>query len=80
MTVDFKTKLQELVQVTYHTLPAYRIVDFSGPDHARLYSANVSVNEEDVAEGVGHSKKEAEQNAAMIAFEKPKLNQNVRPE
>ncbi|HIA04972.1 MAG TPA: ribonuclease III, partial [Myxococcales bacterium] len=56
--------------MTYHTLPAYRIVDFSGPDHARLYSANVSVNEEDVAEGVGHSKKEAEQNAAMIAFEK----------
>jgi ribonuclease-3 len=68
--VDFKTKLQELAQIEYRALPTYAIVDFTGPDHDRQYSAIVSVLGEELAQGIGGSKKEAEQSAAMTAFEK----------
>ncbi len=67
--VDFKTKLQERVQNQHHSLPAYEIVGWSGPDHDREYEARVTVQDDLVCTGTGRSKKEAEQAAAQVAYE-----------
>ncbi len=67
--VDFKTKLQEIVQLEQRVLPRYEIVSVEGPDHARIYSAEVSINDEVIGRGQGRSKKEAEQSAARDAYQ-----------
>jgi ribonuclease-3 len=65
---DFKTRLQELSARAYDELPRYHHVS-EGPDHAKLFSATVSVNGEAVGRGEGRSKKQAEQAAARMAWE-----------
>ena len=67
--VDFKTKLQELVQTRHHALPSYVIVGWTGPDHDREYEAQVSIDDVAYGSGFGRSKKEAEQSAAHAAYE-----------
>lgn len=67
--VDFKTKLQERVQMEGPILPVYEIASWSGPDHARVYESRVSVSGELLATGIGRTKKRAEQAAAQAAFE-----------
>jgi ribonuclease-3 len=41
----------------------------TGPDHQKLFCVEVSVGEQVVGYGQGHSKKEAEQAAAKLALE-----------
>ena len=65
---DFKTRLQELIAGTGRTLE-YR-VEGSGPDHARQFSAVVLVDGEQIGDGEGRSKKEAQQAAAQRALQK----------
>ena len=65
---DAKTRLQELVTRRHGVLPRYRVVG-SGPDHAKQFHAEVSVNDEVCGDGEGRSKKEAEQAAAARALE-----------
>jgi ribonuclease-3 len=67
---DYKTALQELVQKSGGEAPLYRLTGESGPDHLKLFTAEVLVNGEVAGEGNGRSKKEAEQAAARCAFEK----------
>ena len=67
--IDFKTKLQERVQMLHRTTPSYRIVAEKGPDHARLFEAAVLISGEIVALGEGRSKKAAQQSAAAAAWE-----------
>ena len=67
--VDFKTKLQEMVQLEQRVLPFYDIVKVDGPDHDRLYSAEVRINDQVIGQGQGRSKKEAEQSAARAAYQ-----------
>jgi ribonuclease-3 len=64
---DFKTRLQELSVRRHGVVPRYE-VSGTGPDHARRYSARVSVGGGVVGEGSGNSKKDAEQEAAMVAW------------
>lgn len=67
---DFKTKLQEEVQKkgTYNI--NYTVVNESGPDHNKTFTTIVSINDRIMGEGIGKTKKEAEQNAAGDALEK----------
>ncbi len=65
---DFKTLLQEYVQKTYKTHPKYRVVQRTGPDHDKTFWIEVSVQDKVFGPGVGKNKKEAEQNAAGIAY------------
>ena len=65
---DYKTALQELVQREPNRTLAYRLTDESGPDHAKTFAVTVLLDGESVGEGVGHSKKEAEQMAAKAAL------------
>ena len=65
---DYKTALQELVQRQADQTLTYRMVDEQGPDHAKVFSAEVLLNGVALGSGTGHSKKEAEQAAARSAL------------
>ena len=63
---DFKTRLQELVAQQGGVLD-YR-VSGEGPDHNKVFSAEVLVDGKVVGAGVGASKKSAQQAAAEEAL------------
>ena len=68
--MDYKTALQELIQQKKGQVITYRLVSESGPDHNKQFVVQVAVNEQVAGEGVGSSKKRAEQNAARAALTK----------
>ena len=68
--VDYKTKLQELVQRKKNQVLTYALVGESGPDHDKSFRVEVSLNNQVVGQGSGRSKKRAEQDAARTAIEK----------
>ncbi len=67
--VDYKSKLQELVQTTKKSLE-YRLINESGPAHDKKFEVEVVIDNIIYGKGVGRSKKEAEQKAAMDAYNK----------
>jgi len=66
--LDWKTSLQERTAELTLGVPEYRITE-EGPDHAKLFHAEVLVDDVVRGTGSGRSKKEAEQGAAQTAFE-----------
>jgi ribonuclease-3 len=67
---DYKSALQEYLQAHDDPLPEYRLAGSIGPDHRKLFRVELIVRGEALAEAVGTSKKEAEQEAARVALEK----------
>jgi ribonuclease-3 len=67
---DYKSQLQELVQSKYHSAPAYRTLQATGPDHDRRFTVAVVIGDRVLGEGSGKSKKLAETNAAHNALER----------
>ena len=65
---DYKTMLQEIVQKNREEVLSYRVAAQSGPDHDKTFIMEVLLNSNVVAQGRGHSKKEAEQAAAHEAL------------
>ncbi len=65
---DFKTLLQETTQKGKSGKVTYRLIDEHGPDHAKVFTVQVCVDDRCVAEGRGTSKKDAEQAAAAAAL------------
>jgi ribonuclease-3 len=75
---DYKTRLQEILAVN-NSRPVYR-TEGSGPDHAREFQSLVLVDDVALGEGLGKSKKEAEQGAARQALERlTSDSQSTRP-
>ncbi len=68
--VDYKTRLQELVQQKKNQTLSYSLVGESGPDHDKQFVVEVRLNGNVVGSGTGSSKKRAEQSAAASAIEK----------
>jgi ribonuclease-3 len=68
--LDHKTKLQEITQDIYKTLPEYEILNSHGPSHIKYYKVAVKINDKTIGVGEGHSKKIAEQLAAKEACNK----------
>ncbi len=68
---DYKTQLQELLQREGGAAPTYSIIGESGPDHNKTFTARVQLHGGAFADGVGKSKKEAEQAAAKAALSLP---------
>lgn len=66
---DYKTTLQEIVQQNPEEHLEYVLVGESGPDHDKHFVAEVHLNSNVIGRGGGHSKKEAEQQAAREALE-----------
>ena len=69
---DYKTRLQEVVQQSPDAALRYEVVDETGPDHDKKFTVSVWCNGTHLADGIGRSKKAAEQNAAKKALEKLK--------
>ena len=65
---DYKTALQEQVQRKAGQELTYCMIGEQGPDHAKIFSAEVRLNGAPVGSGSGRSKKEAEQAAAKAAL------------
>ena len=65
--LDWKTSLQELSAEHSLGVPEY-VIDDEGPDHAKTFTARVRVGTQLYGNGIGHSKKEAEQAAAETAY------------
>ena len=66
---DYKTVLQEELQKNGDVKIEYTIIKESGPDHNKLFEAEVALNGKVLATGKGKSKKEAEMQAAKKALE-----------
>ena len=66
---DYKTALQERVQKKKDQSLRYILTGESGPDHDKVFTAQVLLNDQVVGEGTGSSKKRAEQDAARVALE-----------
>jgi len=64
---DYKSTLQEAVQTDKKSLE-YELIDESGPAHNKTFKMCVKVDGIILGEGVGASKKEAEQEAAKNAL------------
>ncbi|MDA3846827.1 MAG: ribonuclease III, partial [Vallitaleaceae bacterium] len=66
--VDSKTHLQELIQKFSDQPVEYMIVDEFGPDHNKEFKVSVNHLGKTIGEGLGRSKKAAEQKAAFNAI------------
>ncbi len=65
---DYKTVLQEKLQVNGEVKIHYEVINELGPDHDKSFIVEVSCNNKKLAEGMGKSKKEAEMQAAKNAL------------
>ncbi len=65
---DYKTELQEVIQQNPEEKIRYVHTGESGPDHDKTFTVEVWLNSNVIAKGTGHSKKQAEQNAAAEAL------------
>ena len=66
---DYKTALQELVQQKKNQTLTYVLAGEAGPDHDKVFTVDVLLNDQRVGSGTGSSKKRAEQAAAQSALE-----------
>ena len=65
---DYKTILQEIIQRNPEERVEYVLRSQSGPDHDRHFVVEVCLNTNIIGHGEGHSKKQAEQQAAKEAL------------
>jgi len=66
---DPKSRFQEGVQAKGYPTPKYRVVNEEGPDHAKEFTVEVTVDKKVIAQGKGNSKSAAEQDAAERALD-----------
>ncbi len=66
--VDPKSKLQEIVQARWQRAPTYRTVHEEGPEHRKVFTVEAQIHGEVLGSGTGHSKQEAEREAAKDAL------------
>lgn len=64
---DYKSRLQEAVQGRTRETPRYQVVEETGPDHDKTFSVMVTIGDMQT-QGMGKSKKLAEQDAARNAL------------
>ena len=67
---DAKSYFQEKAQEVNGITPNYKVLSEIGPDHNKKFTIALYIGDEMVAEGEGHSKQEAEQEAAKNGLEK----------
>lgn len=70
--IDYKSLLQEIIQEQTKISPTYRVVKSEGPDHAKMFWIEAMMGDVVMGQGMGKSKQEAEQAAAVDALEKKK--------
>lgn len=65
---DHKTRFQEWAQEKFKITPTYRLLEAEGADHKPSFLVEVMLGGKIIAQGVGASKKQAEQKAAQTAL------------
>ncbi len=68
ISFDYKTALQEYSQKAFGTLPVYRVMSETGPDHQKEFEIETVVNGKQCGIGTGKNKKTAEQKSARKAL------------
>jgi ribonuclease-3 len=67
--LDPKSNFQEEAQEKVGITPSYRVLSETGPDHDKKFVVGVYLEDEEVAQGEGSSKQEAQRNAAKAGLE-----------
>ena len=67
--IDAKTKLQEFSLKKFKKLPIYKIISNTGPRHKPLFKVSVKLADTKLYVAEGKSKKDAEQNAAVLCLQ-----------
>ncbi|HAZ15753.1 MAG TPA: ribonuclease III [Parachlamydiales bacterium] len=67
---NWKAELQDYAQKKYQITPSYIVLSEKGPDHHKFFLVGAFIEKKSVGEGEGHSKKEAEIEAAKKAMER----------
>jgi ribonuclease-3 len=65
---DAKSHLQEVAQSVDNQTPVYRVLEEEGPDHDKVFTLGVFVNNKLMGQGSGSSKQVAQQLAAKAAL------------
>lgn len=65
---NWKAELQDFCQKTYQRPPLYQVIKEEGPDHSKTFYITVAIQGQELGQGEGSSKKEAEQLAAEQAI------------
>lgn len=76
---DPKSLLQEFVQSRRQNSPLYKVLEESGPAHAKRFKIGALVNNKLIGEGIGKSKRDAEESAAQKALEYLKPQKPIVP-
>ena len=71
--IDSKTKLQEFSLKKYKVLPKYTLLKTKGPKHKPVFHVQVKIKSSKSIDGIGSSKKLAEQDAATSLLRKMNL-------
>jgi ribonuclease-3 len=67
---NYKALVQEFIQGQKRSTPVYHLVEATGPDHSRQFTAEILVDGEGLGRGTGRSKRIAEIQAARAAWER----------
>ena len=71
--IDAKTKLQEYSLKKFKKLPTYKLISNTGPRHKPLFKVGVKLIDSKFFISEGKSKKDAEQNAAILCLKQIKI-------
>lgn len=66
---NFKSVLQQVAQERFGMSPVYVLLDEKGPDHAKCFEVCVQIGAQRYTSTWGQSKKQAEQQAALLALD-----------
>ena len=66
--IDAKTKLQEFSLKKFKKLPSYKLISNTGPSHKPVFKVAVKLHNSKYYIAEGSSKKDAEQNAAILCL------------
>jgi len=68
--MDAKSHLQEKAQAVDSATPVYKVIEEEGPDHDKIFTVGVYVNDKLMGKGSGPSKQIGQQQAATAALKK----------
>lgn len=68
--MDYKTALQEVTQAKFGVTPNYILLEEIGPDHKKQFKMALHIQNQEYAQAIGTSKKDAQQKCAKIAYTK----------
>ncbi|MFA6082003.1 MAG: ribonuclease III [Patescibacteria group bacterium] len=67
--IDPKSQLQEITQEKHGITPNYKVLDEQGPDHQKIFTVGVYLNDKQIGTGQGNSKQLAQIQAAVAGIE-----------